>query len=181
MFNIEEIWKDIKGFENYYQVSNLGRVKSKFRIIERIDGKNIRKEEKILNPYTSKKGYLMVDLSVYGKRVRKTIAVHRLVAIAFISNIENKPQINHIDGDKTNNRIDNLEWCTNKENQHHAIINGLHTFDSLEKPIAMMDELGNVIKIYKSSREARRDGYIHASSVANGKRKTCGGYYWKYI
>lgn len=173
---MEEVWRDIEGQEGFYQVSNLGRVKRLPTVMKRVDGKNYRRPEKILKPFLTKKGYLRVDLGG-----GTSSSVHRLVAKAFIPNPENKPQVNHIDGDKTNNCVNNLEWCTNRENSIHAIEKGLHTFTSLEKPIAMMDDKGNILKIYKSSRDARRDGYTNASSVANGTRKTCKGYYWKYI
>lgn len=107
---MKEIWKDIKGYEGKYQVSNLGNVKS----LERFDKYNRYVKEKILIPRKHTGGYLRVGLS------RKDFYIHRLVAEAFIPNLKNKKYINHIDGDKTNNNINNLEWCTANENMQHA-------------------------------------------------------------
>ena len=108
----EEIWKDVQGYEGLYQVSNLGRVKS-FQL----------GEGTLLNPSLARKGYLCVELRLSGKR--KRFRIHRLVAMAFIPNIENKPEVNHINGIKTDNRIENLEWVTHLENISHAWNTGL--------------------------------------------------------
>lgn len=109
-----EVWKDIKGYEGLYQVSNLGRVKSlkhlkEYFLTYRIEGK----------------GYASVALFKGTVSSRKSYKVHRLVADAFIPNPENKPQINHKDGNKLNNSVENLEWVTNQENIVHAYNNGL--------------------------------------------------------
>lgn len=117
-----EQWKKLEEFGNY-QVSNFGRVKSNDFILKTPTGQSWVRKGKILKPYKSKKGYLLCDLRIGGKR--KIIPVHRMVALAFIPNIQNKPQINHKDGNKENNNVDNLEWCTNSENQLHAFKNGL--------------------------------------------------------
>lgn len=105
-----EEWKDIKGYEGYYQVSNLGRVKSLPRLLIYSDGQKHYYKEKILKPQKHYRGYLLVVLCKCG--VRCGDVVHRLVAEAFIPNPNNYNEINHIDEDKTNNRVDNLEWCT---------------------------------------------------------------------
>lgn len=117
-----EKWKKLKKFGDY-QISNFGNIKSPDVEMKTPTGKNWIRKGKLLKPYKSKKGYLSVDLRINGKR--KIMLVHRLVAETFIPNIYNKPQINHIDGDKTNNNVNNLEWCTNGENQLHAFKNGL--------------------------------------------------------
>jgi len=121
---MQEIWKDIKDFENMYQVSNLGRVKSLPRIIMRKDGKKQTIKGQFLKGSKDTKGYIQVELKKDGKRNIKVI--HRLVALAFIPNVENKEQVNHIDGNKENNCTSNLEWCTCQENIQHAWKNELN-------------------------------------------------------
>lgn len=114
-----EEWKDIQGYEGLYQVSNLGRVKSLYRLNSR--GQKIK--GKILKYSINPKGYAIVILCKNG--ITKTISVHRLVAIHFIENPNNLNVINHIDGNKINNNITNLEWCTQSENVKHAYRTGL--------------------------------------------------------
>lgn len=109
---MNEIWKEIEGFNGDYLISNLGRVKSL---------KN--NKESILKPFKSGGGYYKVALSK--NKMSKTLYIHRLVAKAFIQNPENKPEINHIDGCKTNNQVTNLEWITHKQNIQHAYNAGL--------------------------------------------------------
>lgn len=116
---MKEIWKAIKDYEGKYEVSNLGRVKS----LERTSRLNRKIKERILAPREHTGGYLRVQLS------RKDFYIHRLVAETFIPNPENKSQVNHIDGNKRNNRVDNLEWNTPLENNLHAIRTGLNKKD----------------------------------------------------
>lgn len=120
---ITELWKPVSGYEGIYEVSSLGRVRSLDRIV--VDYRGIKKKVrgKILSPGLTNKGYCIVSLNAVDKR--HTLTVHRLVANAFIPNLDNKPQVNHINGIKTDNRICNLEWLTNEENMKHAINNGL--------------------------------------------------------
>ena len=107
-----EVWKSIKGYEGLYEISNLGRVKS------------TRKNKEVFLKFRDNgKGYNVSAL--YNKGVRANIKVHRLVAIHFIENVFNKPQVNHINGVKSDNRVHNLEWCTNKENVIHSYSLGL--------------------------------------------------------
>ena len=113
----QEQWRPIEEYEGLYEVSNMGRVKS----LERIDKNNHLVKGKILKPVMMKNGYLRVDLSKEGKH--KMFSVHRLVGMTFIPNPEGLPQINHIDEDKTNNRVDNLEWCDCKYNINYGAHN----------------------------------------------------------
>lgn len=110
-----EIWRPIVGYEGYYEVSSFGRVKR----VKSITSHNRVRKEKIISPVKFSNGYLFVDLCVRG--IRKKKSIHRGVAIAFLSNPYNKEQVNHIDGNKLNNRLDNLEWSTSSENQKHSI------------------------------------------------------------
>ena len=111
---MNEIWKDIKDYEGIYQVSNLGRVKG----LLRYDSRGNLRVERMLKPISTNDGYVKVNLSKNG--VKRKRPIHRLVAEAFISNSENKSQVNHIDENKTNNSVDNLEWVTAKENINHG-------------------------------------------------------------
>jgi hypothetical protein len=105
-----EIWKDVKGYEGLYQVSNQGNLL-------------IIKKSRLAKPLLVKNGYLLVDL--YKGGIKKRISLHRLVLLTFIKNTQNKSQVNHINGIKTYNRIENLEWCTASENQIHSLKTGL--------------------------------------------------------
>ena len=113
---INEIWKPVPGFEDRYGVSNFGRVKSIKRVCKTEKGVRIV-PEKILNGSLDTYGYLFVVLSKDGKH--KNYLIHKLVMSAFTCNPENKPQINHLDGNKLNNNLTNLEWSTAKENINH--------------------------------------------------------------
>lgn len=120
MAQSEEIWKDIVGWEGLYQVSNLGRIKSLSRVVK-VVGHNhseARISEKILKSVIRKLGYEMVTICKVN--IHKHKQVHRVVAEVFIPNPDNKPNINHIDCNPLNNKVENLEWCTQKENREHA-------------------------------------------------------------
>lgn len=124
-----EIWKKIKDYENY-EVSNFGNVRSLDHYCVGRNGSG-KQTGRVLKPQKCIKGYLRVSLSK--NKVKFTTGVHRLVALSFIPNIENKPQVNHINGIKNDNRVENLEWCTNQENQIHAVKNNLTKYNINDK------------------------------------------------
>ena len=197
----QEIWKDVVGYEGLYQVSNLGRVKSCARYINRHSKYVIHKKyvkEKILSCcYVA--GYPCVPLSK--ERKRHLARVHRLVAIAFIANPENKEQVNHKDGNRANSNVNNLEWVTNTENQRHSwkYLNRQNP----HKGKKFSEETKNKMRLhwktnlsvrakkvycvelnkyFNSINDACRELKIarHIHQCCEGKRHTCGGYHWKW-
>lgn len=158
---MEEIWKNIQGYTNY-QISNMGNVKSlKF-------GK-----ERILKPIKNKYGYLTVILYKQGKL--KNHYVHRLVAEAFIENHNNYEEVNHKDEDKTNNAVENLEFCDRKYNINY----GTRT-EKCSKPVLCIE----TNKIYPSLNEIKRQtGFAKSniSNACNGKLKQAYGYHWVFL
>ena len=123
-----EIWKDVKGYEGIYQVSNTGLVRS----IDRVNSRGAKIKGRVLAQAEGKGGYKVVCLSKEGKA--KEGKVHRLVAQAFIENLGDLPQVNHIDGDKENNEVENLEWVTAKRNIEHAHETGLRDYRGKRNP-----------------------------------------------
>ena len=130
---LEEIWKPIKGYEGYYEVSNLGKIKS----LIGWNGQGYIKRVKILNPYKQEasKQYFREVVKLHKNGKNKDHKVHRLVAKAFILKENDKNNVNHLDGNPLNNRVDNLEWCTQQENITHAIETGLtvRTIDTIDR------------------------------------------------
>lgn len=183
----KEVFKDVLGYEGLYQVSNYGRVKSLKR--ENIFYCGLRKEflkrpvkEKILSFNKSNRGYLQVCLTKNGKY--RTYTVHRMVAIAFIPNKNNKSQVNHKDGNKENNRVDNLEWCSPKENSNHAFKTGLSKPHNMRK-VKQYDLEGNFIKLWNSMIDFYKENNLNLKSVGialccKGIYKKAYGYKWKY-
>lgn len=167
-----ENWRPVRGYEGLYEISDKGRVRSLPR-----NGTVLRK--RILKPHLLKSGYWQVELSMDNKM--HGYRVHRLVAAAFIPNPENKLQVNHIDGDKENNCVENLEWVTRSENQLHAcyVIKTQKMSTVLQK-----DMDGNTIKKwYGVSRAARAVG-IGPPDIyrcCRGARPSAGGYRWEMI
>lgn len=173
-----EIWKPIKDYPNYH-VSNLGNVKS-------LNYKKTGKE-KILKGGKNKDGYLQVGLCKEGKRITHTI--HRIVATAFIDNPNNLPQVNHIDENKTNNCVDNLEWCNCKYNINYGTRNKRvskvqKNRKDISKLILQFTKDGEFVRRWNSVREVERELGIYHSNIINclkGNYKTAGGYVWGYV
>lgn len=164
----KEIWKEIDGFPDY-EVSNLGRVCS-FK----------GKYPKILKPWKNSCGYLAVGICTGRKRVMKR--VHRLVAEAFIPNLKNKPEVNHIDEDKLNNVAENLEWVTRRENCNHGTRNK-RMAETQGKTVIQYTTDGVFVAEYPSTHEAERVTGISQADISKacrGKLKTAGGYIWCY-
>lgn len=181
-----EIWKDIH-IPNYeYQVSNLGRVRSKNRKVSNHTG-IVEKKSQIMKPHINYKGYAICCISYKNKK--KHIPIHRMVALAFIPNPNNYPQINHIDGNKKNNCVNNLEWCNNSLNQLHAYKMGLNkrveNAGRKRIQICKIDmKTKEIIEIYNSINDASKENKLNAAninSVRKGKRNHCGGFIWKEI
>lgn len=171
-----ERWAPVRGFEGLYEVSDLGRVKR-------------CGSAKCLKPMPNTKGYPSVDLKDHGRR--KYAVVHRLVAETFIPKPDNKPQVNHKDGDKTNNAVSNLEWCTGLENIRHAVRTGLMDYAYMrslideDKRIEAVKKAHYVPviredgKTYKSIADAAQDLGVTRSAVQMhlaGKTRKCKGH-----
>lgn len=174
---MSEIWKDICGYVGLYQVSNLGRVKNKNGALMKT------------NP--SRDGYVRIQLRKNGEY--KSKYVHRLVALAFLENPYGLPEVNHIDGDKTNNRADNLEWVTRTENHVHAVKLGLKPIcptigkygaeNPCVTPVLQYDLNGNFVKEWKCRADAAKHYNGSANSISrcmNGVRKTYKGFIWRH-
>lgn len=169
-----EHWKVVEGTNGALEVSDLGRVKSNLR-----DGR-------ILKTQKDNKGYHRLRMTI--KRERYAFKVHRLVAQAFIPNPDNKPQVNHIDGNKDNNAASNLEWVSNVENAHHAISNGLwenvykaslKENESRKRPILAFKD-GKTFEFDSISDAERTIGSRHITDALKGKRQQAKGYTFAY-
>ena len=154
------IWKEISGYEGLYEVSDTGLVRSlKF-------GK-----KRILSAGKQRKGYLAVQLCKDG--ICKNLLIHRLVAKAFIPNPKNLKTVNHIDENKMNNNVNNLEWLSRGDNARY----------SRDKLVVQLDKNGNVVATFPSSIEAERQTGINRGNICScccGKHKSAGGYVWRY-
>lgn len=170
-----EVWKDIESYEDIYQISNLGNVKRKYA-----NGKT-----KIIKPYLNKCGYFYVCLCKYNKK--KLFRVHKLVALAFIGNIPKNMEVNHINGIKTDNRVENLEYVSRGYNLLHAYENGLekrqYNNAKKSKSVNQYDLNNNFIKTWESVNEIQRQlKYCkqNISQCCNKKINTAYGYRWTF-
>lgn len=178
MENRIEIWKPVVGYEKFYEVSSLGRVRS----LDRYDSRGHRRSGCIRKLIMEKNGYLRIALK------DKKHFVHRLVAEAFIPNTENKLYIDHINTIRSDNRVENLRWVTIKENNNNPLTLKKHRNASLgnknprHRKVLQYDKYGKFIRKWETITEAETalnlTHKIHF--VCQGKGKTCGGYIWKY-
>lgn len=189
---MEEIWKAVVGYESNYEVSNCGNVRSKNRSTIGVNGIKYTHKSKPLRPAKNKYGYLQVALSLNNKL--SSYCVHVLLAKAFIDNPDNKATVNHKDGDKTNNYVFNLEWATKSEQTIHALTNGLRVMPNAwvgkfgskhgaSKAVEQCTPNNVLIKTYDSIIEAANENHIDPtgiSGVLKGRKKTAGGYIWRY-
>ena len=199
---MQEIWKDVPEYEGLYMVSNLGRIMS-LHCTSKVAKENGVHDRRIMKNVMSSSGYYHVGLSKNGVKIMHSI--HVLVARAFIPNPENKPSVNHIDGNRTNNAVSNLEWATYKENQQHAIRTGLrdlHKPHIMHKPYRARKKRssdktsysygsygflqyspeGNFVKLWRTQVEAADAvGFSQAdiSKCVAGRRKMCAGFIWR--
>lgn len=179
---ITETWKPVVGYEGFYEVSDKGNIRSVDRIETMNDGRTRKKRGKTLTKvwYDGQHHYKGVTLCK--NREHKRFSVHRLVAIAFIPNPGNLPEVNHIDENKLNNSADNLEWCNRKQNNTHGTIR-VRVAAKQGKKILQLDENGNVIKEWSSEGLAAASTSASQSGISACCRGVCkqsGGFGWRY-
>lgn len=189
-----EVWRSVKNYEGFYEVSNYGNIRSVDRYIVGKRNKTYTLKGRIKKKSIGGNGYHIVTLSKNG--LDKQMLVHRLVASAFIENKNNLPVINHKDEDKLNNHVDNLEWCTYTHNNRYGSVRE-KTRATIKKlghmvPVNKYDINGNFICKYESLSEAKRETGVHIQNISiaikgyevvNGKRVNvshAGGYKWEY-
>lgn len=141
----EEIWLPVEGYEGYYEISNLGNVRSLNLLVNCKAGSLRKRYGRLLKTKENGMGYAVVSLAKYG--LSKKVSVHRLVAHTFIPNPENKPFVNHIDNKTMNNKVSNLEWCTPKENIQHAVKQG--RFTGINVKYFTDSEIKQIRELYK--------------------------------
>jgi hypothetical protein len=181
-----EIWKDIPGYEGYYRASSFGRVIGLEREVPRpIKGMKFTIPGRIISTKKNKKGYWCITLCKNNKRYHTRI--HRLVALAWVPNPHNLPEVNHEDGDKDNNRPGNLGWTTRKGNMEHAKNNDLlntrtNERHELSKRVRQSDLNGDLVKEWPSVNETGRNGFVFGS-VAKACRESriYKNFRWQYV
>ncbi len=177
MTSSTELWMDVAGYEGAYQVSNLGRVRSQARLTTGTKRSTYQIPERVLRPWNHNAGYLCVTLCGGAKKTK--YLVHRLVASAFLPNPERLPTVNHIDGNKTNNRVENLEWCNDEYNSWHNAYELKHETTIRKRPVVCLNDG----KTYPSAAEAaRRTGCSNQNiiKVCQGERTQTHGLRWAY-
>lgn len=182
---MDEIWKEVVGFEDYYEVSNHGRIRSLDRVTN--NGTQIRKG-RIIKQKKYKSGYMYAHLSKDGKE--KWYTVHRIVAMAFIPNPNNYDEINHKNEIKSDNSVENLEWCTKRYNTNYGTGNRRRSLSHLNHPnqsiqVSQYNPDGSFIKRFPSLKEAERETGVDSTQISKCCRgmkmfNTAGGYKWSF-
>lgn len=202
-FMKEERWVDIYGYEGYYQVSNYGRIRSLERIVKCNSGTRVEPSKLLSTKHINNNGYVLIGLGKNGKK--KFFQLHKLVLSNFLGCAINKIQINHIDENKQNNRLDNLHYCTAKFNTNYgdrnnkisqklkvSMVGKKQSEETINKRVSkiikavkQLDiQTNEIIKIFHSVKQASLENNIKAntiSSCALGKRKTAGGFKWEFV
>lgn len=180
MEEVNEVWKDIPGFEGNYSVSNLGRVRSNFRTVPgNMIGIRRPVKERILCFRTRSNGYLDLTLRINGKRY--SLLVHRLMCETFYGIDPNKTYVNHKDGNKLNNALVNLEWCTPAENNRHALDTGLRKQNGSQSSLSKLTEADiPVILELKKTMSYREIGLMYGV-YKTAIFKVCKGESWKHV
>lgn len=187
---MEEIWKNVVGYKGLYQVSNRGRVKSVPRVVTYKNGTIQHRNGMVLSLPVHSCGYNRIILSKNANKV--SLYVHRIVALAFIRNPENKSQVNHKNGIKTDNRVENLEWATCSENHYHSFKNGLNKGctgwrgekNARSVPVVQYSCNGGLIEEYPSMSDASRATGINPGNIyrsCNKDNAFAGGFKWEYF
>lgn len=179
--DLKKQWREIKGYEGKYIISNYGEVISLPRYKQNNSKLQYVEPKEIIRYVNKRNGYVYVQL--WNNATYRSIRLHKLVAQTFIPNKDNKLQINHKDGNKQNNKMDNLEWCTNKENIIHAHKMGLANNNNQKIKVNQYDLKGNFIRSFNSILDASKETRVSMGNISlciNNKRKTAGGYIWKY-
>lgn len=184
---INEIWKSVEEFNGLFEISNKGRLK-------RVLNSPNMPDNNILKGEITQHGYRQYHIKINGESFKRR--AHRLVAQAFIENNKNLPQVNHIDGNKLNNNVENLEWCTQLENNRHALRTGLRQInleqirkaqkvssEKQKKKVGQYNLNGELIKIFECLQDTEKcfKNSSNIGRVCSGKGKTAYGYKWKYI
>lgn len=178
-----EEWKPIKGYEGFYEISNFGRVRSLDSVFYQRHYSGCmakhKKQGKIMKLHIRPNGYLAIGLRDKDGH-QKSLSIHRLVALHFLDKPEGKDYINHLDANPKNNRVDNLEWCTQSHNIQYAYDNGTKTPPGMKK-VNQYDMAGNYIRTWESVTQAERTLHINnVGAVCRGIRNYAGGYKWQY-